>query len=347
MATRSASAPLYLDETLRGNKEVSVLFADLVGVHAVHRAARLGRGARHARRLLRTTRADDPRRVRRRGGTSSSATRSSPSSTRRATSPTTRCGPPAPGSRSSGPQRRSRRAIPSGRSSACGVNTGEVLAGVVGDRGHRIHGVFGDTVNLGARLEGQCAGGGVLIGAATFAQLPPGRGRRARRRLRRSRARRSRSSPTSCASFPDSAARPRRRRDAVRIRRPACSRPSESDSLHSSTMRPSAILKMVIPELVAKLPEGGMPWKSPVWVPLAVQRATTLSPSPTMSSTVRSRSGNAVIITSLYIRWPVGVDRRHPREVPRPIRAVELLMRRQDRLERDECRPDELLVLLN
>ena len=38
-----------------------------------------------------------------------------------------------------------------------GVNSGEVLAGVVGDRGHRIHGVFGDTVNLGARLEGQRA----------------------------------------------------------------------------------------------------------------------------------------------------------------------------------------------
>jgi class 3 adenylate cyclase len=55
-----------------------------------------------------------------------------------------------------------------------GVNSGEVLAGVVGDRGHRIHGVFGDTVNLGARLEGQAPVGGVLIGAATFDQLPAG-----------------------------------------------------------------------------------------------------------------------------------------------------------------------------
>jgi class 3 adenylate cyclase len=44
----------------------------------------------------------------------------------------------------------------------------------VGDRGHRIHGVFGDAVNLGARLEGQAPPGGVLIGAATFAQLPAG-----------------------------------------------------------------------------------------------------------------------------------------------------------------------------
>jgi class 3 adenylate cyclase len=55
-----------------------------------------------------------------------------------------------------------------------GINTGPVLAGVVGDKGHRIHGVFGDTVNLGARLEGQAPPGGVVIGAATHAGLPEG-----------------------------------------------------------------------------------------------------------------------------------------------------------------------------
>ena len=45
---------------------------------------------------------------------------------------------------------------------------------MVGDRGHRIHGVFGDTVNLGARLEGQAPPGGVVIGQATLDQLPEG-----------------------------------------------------------------------------------------------------------------------------------------------------------------------------
>ena len=55
-----------------------------------------------------------------------------------------------------------------------GVNSGDALAGVVGERGHRIHGVFGDTVNLGARLEGQAPPGGVVIGAATYELLPPG-----------------------------------------------------------------------------------------------------------------------------------------------------------------------------
>jgi adenylate cyclase len=53
-----------------------------------------------------------------------------------------------------------------------GVNTGAAIVGVVGDRGHRIHGVFGDTVNVGARLEGQAPPGGVLVGAGTYARLP-------------------------------------------------------------------------------------------------------------------------------------------------------------------------------
>jgi len=55
----------------------------------------------------------------------------------------------------------------------CGVNTGPIVAGVVGARGHRIHGVFGDTVNLGSRLEGQAPPGGVVIGAATRQALGP------------------------------------------------------------------------------------------------------------------------------------------------------------------------------
>jgi len=56
-----------------------------------------------------------------------------------------------------------------------GVNSGEVAAAVVGaDRGHRKHGVVGDTVNLAARLEAQAAPGEVVIGAGTFGRLPEG-----------------------------------------------------------------------------------------------------------------------------------------------------------------------------
>jgi class 3 adenylate cyclase len=67
-----------------------------------------------------------------------------------------------------------RAAHPDWPSFRVGINTGPVLAGVVGERGHRVHGVFGDTVNLGARLEGQAPPGGVVVGAATRAQLPDG-----------------------------------------------------------------------------------------------------------------------------------------------------------------------------
>jgi class 3 adenylate cyclase len=56
-----------------------------------------------------------------------------------------------------------------------GVNSGEVVAGVLGGAtGHRKHGLVGDTVNLAARLESEAPVGGVLVGAGTHALLPPG-----------------------------------------------------------------------------------------------------------------------------------------------------------------------------
>ncbi|MDQ3874838.1 MAG: adenylate/guanylate cyclase domain-containing protein [Actinomycetota bacterium] len=56
-----------------------------------------------------------------------------------------------------------------------GVNSGGVHAGVVGGpRGHRKHGVVGDTVNLASRLEGEAPVGGVVLGAETVRRLPRG-----------------------------------------------------------------------------------------------------------------------------------------------------------------------------
>jgi class 3 adenylate cyclase len=55
------------------------------------------------------------------------------------------------------------------------VNSGDVVAAVVGgSRGHRKHGVVGDTVNLAARLEDAASPGTVVIGEATYRRLPPG-----------------------------------------------------------------------------------------------------------------------------------------------------------------------------
>ncbi len=55
-----------------------------------------------------------------------------------------------------------------------GINSGEVVAGVLGDHGHRTHDVIGDTVNLAARLESQAPVGEVVIGEGTYDQLPDG-----------------------------------------------------------------------------------------------------------------------------------------------------------------------------
>jgi class 3 adenylate cyclase len=56
-----------------------------------------------------------------------------------------------------------------------GVNSGEVLAGVVGGpTGHRTHAVVGDVVNVAARLQAEAPVGGVLIGDGTFRSLDPG-----------------------------------------------------------------------------------------------------------------------------------------------------------------------------
>lgn len=53
-----------------------------------------------------------------------------------------------------------------------GVNSGEVHAGLVGGaRGHRKHGFVGDVVNLTARLQAEAPVGGVLIGEDTFRRL--------------------------------------------------------------------------------------------------------------------------------------------------------------------------------
>ena len=53
-----------------------------------------------------------------------------------------------------------------------GVNSGEVAAGVLGEHGHRKHDVIGDTVNLAARLESTAPVGEVVIGEGTRSQLP-------------------------------------------------------------------------------------------------------------------------------------------------------------------------------
>jgi adenylate cyclase len=55
-----------------------------------------------------------------------------------------------------------------------GVNSGEVMVGLVGAEGRRSFTVIGDSVNLASRLEGKAQAGKVMIGAETYRALPDG-----------------------------------------------------------------------------------------------------------------------------------------------------------------------------
>jgi class 3 adenylate cyclase len=55
-----------------------------------------------------------------------------------------------------------------------GVNTGPAVVRELGGEGHVSYAVVGDAVNVASRLQGQAPVGGVLIGAATYDELPDG-----------------------------------------------------------------------------------------------------------------------------------------------------------------------------
>ena len=71
-------------------------------------------------------------------------------------------------------------------------------------------------------------------------------------------------------------------------------RPRSSRWFQISATLPSAKRKMFAAEKRIVRPVGSMPAHGPVWVPVAVHRPTTKSPSPTTSSISKVRSGNAV-----------------------------------------------------
>jgi class 3 adenylate cyclase len=166
-------APLYLDETLAGTREASVLFADLQAFTAYSEQTAPARVAAmlngYYRRLVPLLEADggvvhqiigDAVMVifNQHGDQPDHAARAARTALafQAAAAEIAAAHPGWPRFRA-------------------GVNSGEVLAGLLGgESGHRKHGVVGDTVNLAARLESEAPVGGVVIGAETAAALPPG-----------------------------------------------------------------------------------------------------------------------------------------------------------------------------
>jgi class 3 adenylate cyclase len=166
-------APLYLDETLAGSREVSIMFADLQGFTSFS-----GRtSAANVATMLNEYFAILVPLLERHGGAVHQIIGDAVMTIWN-----------EHGDQPDHAQRAVRAALEFQRSAGAvaerhadwprfrvGVNSGEVLAGLVGGpTGHRKHGVVGDTVNLAARLEAQATAGQVLIGAGTAAALPPG-----------------------------------------------------------------------------------------------------------------------------------------------------------------------------
>ena len=166
-------SPLYLDETLAGTREVSVLFADLQGFTSYSEQTPPARVAAmlngYYRRLVPLLEAD--------GGIVHQIIGDAvmvifnqhgdePDHAARAARTALAFQAEAADVAEAHPEWPRFRA---------GVNSGEALAGLVGGpSGHRKHGVVGDTVNLAARLESLAPAGGVVIGAETAAALPAG-----------------------------------------------------------------------------------------------------------------------------------------------------------------------------
>jgi class 3 adenylate cyclase len=164
-------ADLYLDETVSGNRDMSVLFADLQGFTTF--------SERHApaevtAMLNAYFEVAVPPVVRRFGGevdriigdalmVTFNKRGDQPDHARRAA---------AAGLALQEATSRVAREHPGWPRFRVGINSGPVSVSLLGTEGGRTHTVIGDTVNVASRIEGRAPGGGVAIGPGTKALLP-------------------------------------------------------------------------------------------------------------------------------------------------------------------------------
>ena len=161
---------LYLDETVAGKREVSVLFADLAGFTAFSEQ----RDPREVSEMLNAYfEAAIPPVVKGEGGEIDRVMGDAimASFNRRGD----QHDHPARAARAALALRDATEAVagrhPGWPRFRIGVNTGEAMTGVVGTHGGRSYTVIGDAVNVAARLESAAAVGEVAVSAATLSRL--------------------------------------------------------------------------------------------------------------------------------------------------------------------------------
>jgi len=163
-------SPLYLDDTLAGEREVSVLFADLKGFTTFseqHDSAEV------ADMLNQYFAVAIPPVVSRHGGTIDRIIGDAIMAVF-----DERGDPPGHAQRAAAAALALQEATatiaeahPGWPRFRAGVNSGVVTAGVLGTEGGRTYTVIGDTVNLASRIEGLAPVGGVALGPGTVARL--------------------------------------------------------------------------------------------------------------------------------------------------------------------------------
>src|SRR5262249_18614381 len=166
-------SPLYLDETLAGSREVSIMFADLRGFTTFAEQTTPGEVAKMLNGYFATL----VPLLERAGGASHQIIGDAVMViwNQRGDRPDHAAAAARAALEFQGAAAKLADERPGWPRFRVGVNSGEVLAGIIGGpTGHRKHGVVGDTVNLAARLESQAEAGQVVVGSGTVSALPPG-----------------------------------------------------------------------------------------------------------------------------------------------------------------------------
>jgi class 3 adenylate cyclase len=163
-------AGVYLDETLSGTREVSVLFADLQGFTTFSEAHEPSEVAAMLNAYYDVA---VPAVVRRHGGDVDRFVGDAVMVTfnRRGDQPDHARRAAAAALDLQEETGRVSAAHPGWPRFRVGVNTGRAQVGVLGAAGGRTHTVIGDTVNVASRLEAAAPPGGVLVGTDTAARL--------------------------------------------------------------------------------------------------------------------------------------------------------------------------------